>query len=134
MLNAAETILQVCLSLTQGLNFRPCQGNTGFVRFMYKIIMTGLAVFRNIFYPARSFCQRVVPLLSARLAAFAGFLLLCLAAALLYSAVFLVFLSLFIFLAWFMTGIIHPVPFRRFLTAMMSLFHTGRHALLQIFQ
>ena len=33
-----------------------------------------------------------------------------------------------------MTCIIHPVPFRRFFTAVMSFFHAGSHALLQIFQ
>ena len=68
MLNAAEAVFQICLSLTQGLDFRPCQGDTGFIRFVYKIIVAGFTVFCNIFYPA--------PLLSARLAAFAGFLLL----------------------------------------------------------
>lgn len=76
MLNAAEAVFQICLSLTQGLDFRPCQGDTGFIRFVYKIIVAGFTVFCNIFYPARYFCQRATPLLSARLAAFAGFLLL----------------------------------------------------------
>lgn len=50
VLDAAEAVLQIDLALAQGLDFRPRQGNAGFIRFMDKIIVTGLAVVRNIFH------------------------------------------------------------------------------------
>ena len=53
-IDAAEAVLQIDLALAQGLDFRPRQGNAGFIRFMDKIIVTGLAVVRNIFH---TFCR-----------------------------------------------------------------------------
>ena len=53
VLDAAEAVLQIDLALAQGLDFRPHQGNACFIRFMNKIIVTSLAVVRNIFHTFR---------------------------------------------------------------------------------
>ena len=49
MVDTGKAVLQIHLALAQRFHFRPGQGNTRLVRFVYEIIVTGLTVIRNIF-------------------------------------------------------------------------------------